>query len=113
MIKKGFNGIKLREGEQVYTATGKLTTPFPKIDYSSSGKIDNTIYRVRNWGLENAILEAEARNDDFNLIWLKQVKIHKNRKKVNEYEMDLVLDYLFRKDFINDVTSPYKWTNKK
>ena len=52
----------------VLTKTGRMTTPFPKVDYSTSRKATKTIKGVDEWLVENARLEAVARADKFNTI---------------------------------------------
>jgi hypothetical protein len=66
-MRKGKIGDMLASGEQVLTVTGRATTPFPKVDTSANRKAINTVRRVDAWLRENAILEAKARQDDFNL----------------------------------------------
>lgn len=64
--RRGEVGGKLAAGEVVTTATGRSTTPFPKIDTSSERKAGNTFKRVDEWLMQNALAEAEARGDEFN-----------------------------------------------
>ena len=65
--KQGTVGYMFESGEVVRTATGRQTTPFPKVDNSNNRKATNTEKRVAAWLRENAIEEAKARGDDFNL----------------------------------------------
>jgi hypothetical protein len=65
--RRGTVGISLHAGDVVLTATGRQTTPFPKIDVASDRKATNTLKRVDLWLIDNAIAEAKARGDDFNL----------------------------------------------
>lgn len=54
-------------GETVKTFEGRDTTPYPKVDFSTNVKAINTKRRVDEWLKTNAIAEAQARGDDFNL----------------------------------------------
>lgn len=62
------NGMMLSEGEVVLTRSGRPTTPFPKIDCPTNKKSINTLKRVDKWLWENAIKEAESRDDRYNLL---------------------------------------------
>jgi N12 class adenine-specific DNA methylase len=64
--RRGQVGGMLAAGEVVATASGRSTTPFPKIDTSSERKTGNTLKRVDEWLMQNALDEAEARGDEFN-----------------------------------------------
>jgi len=66
--RQGVVGIKLAEGEVVLTSSGRLTTPFPKLGFDSDRKASNTLKRVDQWLMENALAEAEARGDGFNTL---------------------------------------------
>jgi len=66
--RQGAVGIKLAEGEIVRTSSGRLTSPFPKIGFGSDRKASNTLKRVDQWLMENAVAEAEARGDGFNAL---------------------------------------------
>lgn len=59
-------GQLLAQGEQPLTATGRSTTPFPRVDFSTNRKASNTISRAHSWLRSNAIAEAGARGDSFN-----------------------------------------------
>jgi N12 class adenine-specific DNA methylase len=69
--RKGEVGGMLESGEVVTTSSGRETTPFPKIATDTDRKATATIRRVDAWLLENAIAEAESRNDRFNLTWMR------------------------------------------
>lgn len=60
--------MMLAQGETVVTESGRTTTPFPKVDVSTERKTKATLKRVEAWLLENAIAEAKARGDEFNLL---------------------------------------------
>lgn len=50
-------------GEVLRSATGKITTPFPKVDFATERKAQNTLRRVDAWLIENATREAFARGN--------------------------------------------------
>lgn len=70
-MKAGKVGMKLSAGEQVLTKTGRLTTPFPKVDVSTDRKAHNTVKRVDQWLMQNAYDEAVARNDEYNSLMFR------------------------------------------
>lgn len=74
--KRGTIGMKLGEGEQVLTATNRLTTPFPRVDLTTERKAIATLKRVDQWLIDNAIQEAEARCDRFNLASFRLEKVN-------------------------------------
>ena len=82
--------MKLAEKEQVLSVMGK-TTPFPKIDLSTGRKTLNTIKRIDNWLIDNAISEAKRRNDKFNLRQFECI----NRKNITQSDKDSANLYLF------------------
>lgn len=61
--RHGEVGMHLKEGEQVLTRAGNLTTPFPRIDTSTGRKASATLKRTTVWLVENARLEAGRRGD--------------------------------------------------
>jgi len=89
-VKRGEIGGKLAIGEVVTTASGRKTTPFPKFDFSTNGKASASEKRVAQWFMDNAIAEAEARGDDFNLPQFKR-----NRDKPSQSDKDSAEMYLF------------------
>ena len=90
-LKKGEVGGKMKEGEVRLTATGRETTPFPRIDMSTARKADATMKRVDNWLIDNAIAEAKARGDKFNLVQFENI----NRKNITKSDKDGAEIYLF------------------
>ena len=92
-LRRGEVGVKLSAGEIVLTASGRETTPFPKIDFDSKGKANNTFKRVDLWLIDNAIKEAESRGDKFNLAQFKNV----NQKLPSQSDKDSAELYLFTK----------------
>lgn len=65
-FRRGVIGDKLLPGQVVLTASGRPTTPFPRVDNSSERKAVATCRRMDAWLRENAIAEAAARRDEFN-----------------------------------------------
>lgn len=64
--QRGKVGQMLAEGEVVLTKTGRKTTPFPALRWGSNRKGSNTVKRVEQWLMENALAEAESLGDEFN-----------------------------------------------
>jgi len=62
--RRGSVGIMLVWAEVVFTVTGRLTTPFPRLDFGTERKASNTVKRVDAWLLDNAVSEALARGND-------------------------------------------------
>jgi hypothetical protein len=67
-IRRGDIGGMIASGEVVLTSSGRKTTPFPKVELESSRKTTSTEKRVSAWLHENAVAEARARGDEFNLL---------------------------------------------
>jgi hypothetical protein len=88
----------LGAGEVVSTATGRKTTPFPKLDTDSNRKAQNTVKRVDQWLMENAIEEARARGDEFNLRQFEQ-----NKAKPSPADKDSAEMYLFDKESVQPI----------
>lgn len=55
--------MMLASGQVVLTATGRPTTPFPRIDISTDRRAASTLRRVEAWLIGNAVAEAQARGD--------------------------------------------------
>ena len=91
LCQKGRVGGYLSEGEIVSTLSGRQTSPFPKLDTKSNRKCINTIKRIDNWLRENAINEAAAKGDEFNLLQFK----NSNPIKLTKAEKDSMEYYLF------------------
>ena len=64
-MRKGRVGGVFTSGECVLTVSGRVTSPFPRVDLSSRGKASNTVTRVTRWLMSEAVAEAEARGDRF------------------------------------------------
>lgn len=56
----------LTTGDQPRTLTGRLTSPFPKIDLTTPRKTDATLKRVEVWLQQKAVSEAEFKKDRMN-----------------------------------------------
>lgn len=86
--------MKLASGEVVSTTTGRDTTPFPKVDLTSDRRTVNTEKRVIAWLMGNAVEEARARNDSFNLRTFEQC-----RERPSQSDRDAAESYLFDPDW--------------
>lgn len=64
-VKPGHVGMLLAEGEVVATASGRATTPFPRLALQGDRQLRATLKRTQRWLLENAAAEAEALGNDF------------------------------------------------
>ena len=89
-VSKGRVGGSLAEGEVVRTLTGRLTTSFPKIGIDTERKAGNTIKRVDQWLIQNALDEATDRGDEFNALRFKEAL-----SKPQQADKDSAEDYLF------------------
>lgn len=88
--RQGAVGMQLEAGEQVRTSSGRETTPFPKIDTANKGKTTNTLKRVDQWLMQNALDEATARGDDFNAS-----QFEASKDKPSPADKDSAEEYLF------------------
>lgn len=77
--------------EKLTTATGRETTPYPKINVSNNQKAGNSLKKGNQWLIDNAILEAKARNDDFNLMIFEGY----DAKNLSPADIDSLNLYLF------------------
>lgn len=59
--RRGEVGGMYAAGEVVLTASGRETTPFPKVDMSTPRKTTATLKRVDKWLIDNAKAEADSR----------------------------------------------------
>ena len=87
---QGEVGMKLEEGQQVYTNSGRLTDEFPRVDCTTNGKAANTIKRVNKWLLDCAKLEASAKNDWFCTIQFAAMDL-KNLSPADKDSLELYL----------------------
>lgn len=79
------------EGERAMIVTGRMTTPFPRIDFSTNRKATNTLDRVHSWLVDNAIEEAFFRHDRFNHHQFGSI----DAKRITPAEKDGINLYLF------------------
>jgi len=93
-IRRGKVGNKYYTGDIVLTVSGQRTTPFPKIDTESNRKTIHTIKRVNEWLFQNAIAEAKAQKDEFNLLQFKNT----NLKNLSQSDKDCAEMYLFERE---------------
>lgn len=100
---KGKVGGKLSAGEVVLTSSGRKTTPFPRIDFDSDRKAGNTVKRVDQWLMQNALDEARARGDDFNAR-----QFEANLSNPSQADKDGAEEYLFgeQPDVLPPITKP-------
>lgn len=95
-------GDMLGAGETRLTVTGRETSPFPKSDTASNRKAGNTLKRVDQWLMDNAIAEAKARGDDFNLR-----QFEANRDRPSPADKDSAEMYLFDKGSVQATPKPF------
>ncbi len=81
----------LAAGETVATSSGRKTTPFPRIDLDSARKAGNTVKRVDQWLIDNAVAEAESRGDAFNATIFRSEKAN----NLPPASKDSMHEYLF------------------
>jgi hypothetical protein len=88
---KGTVGMMLGSAEIVLTASGRRTTPFPKIErITSNRKAANEIKAVDRWLMQNALDEAISRGDNFNA---RQFRA--NLEQPQQADKDCAEEYLF------------------
>jgi hypothetical protein len=80
--------IPLLKGDKFSTVSGRETTPFPKTNYKREALNQQ---KMREWLKENAIAEAKARGDDFNLVQWNALDV----KNWSQADGDAVNLYLF------------------
>ena len=90
-VRRGKVGDMLAAGEVVTTASGRKTTPFPKLASDTNRKTAATVKRVDAWLHANAVAEAESRGDDFVLQQFKS----ENPAKMPPASKDSMEEYLF------------------
>lgn len=88
--RHGMVGGKLEAGEVVLTASGRETSPFPKIAIDTNRKAINTLKLVDQWLMQNALDEARARSDDFNAQQFESALF-----KPQQADKDSAEEYLF------------------
>lgn len=90
---KGYIGVKLGEGDTAYNDHGFITTEFPKIDLTNNRKTINTLKRIDEWLISNALLFAQSRNDKYMVLQFEQIS--KNMKNISQSDKDCAEYYLF------------------
>ncbi len=90
-VPKGRPGMMVGQGETYLTATGRQTTPVPKVAAQTDRQSTNAIRRLEGWLIENARAEAAARGDDFNGPMFNRME----PKKLSQSDMDILNEYLF------------------
>ena len=86
--------MMLSSGQIVKTITGRDTTPFPTVKVDTNRKCINTINTIKKvdqWLFDNAILEAESRNDEFVLLQFNCAKSN----NLTQSDKDSMHLYLF------------------
>jgi len=91
-IPRGQVGMLLSTGDVVLTSTGRETTPFPKVDTSTPRKAANAVKRADQWLLQNAVIEAQSRSDEFNL---RQFEAELTGATIPQASKDAAEMYLF------------------
>lgn len=87
---QGQIGMKFGSGEVVLTASGRETTPFPKVALDTNRKATNTVRSVDRWLMQNALDEARARGDNFNAR-----QFEANLERPQQADKDSAEEYLF------------------
>lgn len=88
--RPGKLGDKLAAGEVVLTASGRPTTPFPKIALDTPRKSANTLKAVAQWLMGNALAEARQRGDRFN-----ELQFEAAQRNPQQADKDSAEEYLF------------------
>lgn len=90
-LERGLVGMFLGAGDVVSTTTGRLTTPFPRVDCSTGRRVTLSLARATAWLVDNAQAEAEARGDAFNGLLFKAM----DRLRTSQADRDAAEHYLF------------------
>lgn len=86
----------LEPGDVFVTLSGRHTTPFPKYSLKpSAGQLTKDNKNILAWLKENAIAEAQARNDKFNLLQFEGLNIN-NWSTADGYSVNL---YMFGDEY--------------
>jgi hypothetical protein len=83
-------------GDVVTTISGRRTSPAPRLDFTTDRKATSSSKRLDAWLVEEAVAEAEHRDDDFNLVTFSGLSTLSNGDRTN------INDYLF----VNPVPPP-------
>jgi hypothetical protein len=92
-IRDGEVGMLFAAGEVVRTASGRETTPFPRVDVTTERRTSATTRRVDQWLLENAQAEAESRDLP---LW-----IEKNPRDWSQSDRDVAEAMLFDRTWLD------------
>ncbi|MBB76647.1 MAG: hypothetical protein CMJ75_19240 [Planctomycetaceae bacterium] len=101
--RQGKVGDAFAAGEVALTSSGRQTTPFPKVDTTSDRKAGNTVKRVEQWLMQNALAEAQSRGDEFNAL-----QFEANQAKPSQADKDAAEEYLFgqQPDVVPSILKP-------
>lgn len=102
-VSAGKVGMKLGTGEVVLTASGRKTTPFPKVTVDTDRKQMATVKRADAWLMENALAEAQSRGDEFNA-----QQFQSSLSKPTQADKDAAEEYLFgeQPEVLPPITKP-------
>lgn len=85
----------IKKGQRFVTVSGRVTTPAPHIDLSTSRKLMNTQKRIEKWLYDNAVDEMKTRNNSMADITLKSLDLKNlspsDRDDMNAYLWSMVL----------------------
>lgn len=99
--RQGEVGGMLSSNEVVLTATGRKTTPFPKVAVDTDRKAARTTKLADAWLMQNALDEARARGDEYNAR-----QFERNLAKPSQSDKDSAELYLFDKESVRPVPRP-------
>lgn len=104
----------------VETVTDRII-PAPPIwtETMTNRQVHNWESNVKKWLIEQAISEAESRNDEFNLVWMRH-ETHKNLPPASMSQMNLYLfgemdpEWKLNQDqgILERTTADEKWKHK-
>jgi hypothetical protein len=77
-------------GETVKTLSGRLTTPFPKLNLKTNRGCAITLKKVNKWLMENALAEAIHNKNR-----LAELDFKHNIENPSQSDLDLAHYYLF------------------
>ena len=83
-------GAMYAQGDTPLTSSGRLTTPFPKVQGDTNRKSIATVKAVDGWLMQNALDEALSRGDEFNALQFRA-----NLAKPQTADKDSAEEYLF------------------
>ena len=83
-------GAKYSQGDTPGTSSGRLTSPFPKVQTDTNRKAGTTVKLVNAWLIQNALDEANSRGDEFNAR-----QFEADLKNLQTADKDSAEEYLF------------------